>query len=718
MPPRKYPAPIMSAIFIIDRFPRLAASLRRIHFRLREPYRAARRQLNKRQAPAPARPANDKETFRAESARRLNDYLRHHRSLSLPEAKHPKVSVLLVLYNQAAMTLDCLLSLSRETEAALETIVVDNASQDETCALLRTVKGIKIINNKNNIGFLLAANQAAKTARGEYLLLLNNDAVLLPGTLAAACQRLDRDHQAGAVGGKIVLPDGTLQEAGSIVWRDGSCLGYGRGESPQAPEFQFVRQVDYCSGAFLLVRRHLFEQLGGLDPVYAPAYYEESDFCLRLQQKGYAVVYDPKVAINHFEFASSVVKEHAIALQRRNRQIFLERHRKALTGRQEPSPDHIVTARLASQPQRRILIIDDRVPHHGLGSGFPRAAEMIGKIHEFGYFITFYPLRFPQDNWRRVYATLPEEVEVIIDSGMEGLPGFIRSRAGYYTHLLVSRPHNMETISKLWAQDKSSFENCRIIYDAEAVFAIRERLQHQVLTSSPPREADTQAISQELGLAAIANRIITVSPAEAEHFRQHGYQEVQVVGHCLPTRPTPAPFAKRRGLLFVGAMHTNNAPNTDSMFWFVREVLPRLQKLLPEPVSLTIVGDCQATGVPLLAADQVHVLGRQEELTAYYNTARVFIAPTRFAAGIPMKAHEAAAVGLPLVATPLIAEQLGWQDEDELLTGGTAEEFAAQVARLYNDAKLWSRLRESALARVKRDCSEAAFTENLRRALS
>ena len=152
----------------------------------------------------------------------------------------------------------------------MEVIVIDNASTDETPRLLDRVQGARVVRNSANVHFLLAVNQAARLARGDYLLLLNNDAQLQPGSLDAALATLESSPDIGAVGGRIILLDGMLQEAGSIIWRDGSCLGYGRNDDPFAPMYMFRRDVDYCSGAFLLTPRAIWEQLDGFDEAFAP----------------------------------------------------------------------------------------------------------------------------------------------------------------------------------------------------------------------------------------------------------------------------------------------------------------------------------------------------------------------------------------------------------------------------------------------------------------
>ena len=138
--------------------------------------------------------------------------------------------------------------------------------------MLGRIAAARIIRNSENHNFLLAVNQAAREARGEYILLLNNDTELISGSLLAALNTIRGAPDIGAVGGRLILLDWRLQEAGSIAWRDGSCLGYGRGDNPFAPMYMFRRDVDYCSAAFLLTARAAWERLGGFDEAFKPAY--------------------------------------------------------------------------------------------------------------------------------------------------------------------------------------------------------------------------------------------------------------------------------------------------------------------------------------------------------------------------------------------------------------------------------------------------------------
>lgn len=659
-------------------------------------------------APAPL-VAVDKERVRTESLAELAAFLETGQRLRLPEAGVPKVTILLVLFNQAGLTFQCLKALAQDFSVPFETIIVDNASSDESGQLLDCIDGARIVRNADNKGFLLACNQGAQLAKGEYLLFLNNDAVVLPETLTAAVSRLDGTPDAGAVGGKILLWEGLLQEAGSIVWQDGGCLGYGRGEDPNDSIYSHVRDVDYCSGAFLLTRTELFRSMGGFDIDYAPAYYEESDYCVRLWEAGWRIVYDPAVRIRHFEFASAGPSSAwAIDLQTKHRAVFVGKHQLFLSERLLPSMQNVLQARQRlSKTTPRVLFIDDRLPRRDLGGGFPRALEFVHSLVECGAFVTHYPLQFPYEPWELGRRVLPETVEIVAGKGASGLESFFDRRHDFYDFVIVSRPHNMIAVDAVVGRHPKWFERLPIIYDAEAMFSLRQIVQAEVLGNPVPKARQEQMIADELAITRHADAIVTVSEPEARHFRDYGKGNVFVLGHSLDVEASVAGFEERAGYLFVGALLADETPNADSLVWFLREVWPRI--LAFGPAHLDIVGHCEAPSVRAFASDFVHIHGGVDSVDPFYARARVFIVPTRFAAGIPHKAHEAAAHGLPMVTTPLIAGQLGWQEE--LGIADQPADFAEACLRLCNQAELWSAKRDAALRAVRRDCSSGAFRQ-------
>jgi GT2 family glycosyltransferase len=646
---------------------------------------------------------------------RLKAFLDAGSSLRLPRAERPEVTIILVLYNQAPLTFGCLSSIAEclgMSHVGVEIIIVDNASSDSTGTLLSRIEGATVLRNDTNLNFLKAVNEAALHARGKYLLLLNNDAQLLPGSLEAAVDVLGSSPDVGAVGGRLILPDGTLQEAGSIVWSDGSCVGYGRGDYPSAPPYMFRRDVDYSSGAFLLTRTELFTDLGGFDESFVPAYYEETDYCARLWELGFRVVYEPRAVVLHYEFASSETIGGAIQLQQNHRAVFAERHISKLRRHLSPSPSNVLHARTAGIPRKRILIIEDRVPHPWLGAGFPRSRRIVNELAR-AALVTFFPSQPVEERLEDVRATLAPEVEVMLGYGMESIEQFLGERRCFYGGILVCRPHNMRLIAEVVRRRPELIEGSTLIYDAEALFAAREILARKLRGNPFDSEVAEAMLEEEASLAQQANLVFSVSQLERAEFKRLGVKRVELLGHAVEPSPGTTSFSDRRDLLFVGRLEEEYSPNVDGIRWFSSEVLPIIQQMAESDVALMLAGLNGALSI--LDSPALILLGMVENLEPIYNQARVFIAPTRYAAGVPLKVYEAAAHGVPSVVTPLVAEQLGWCDEKDLLVGEDAESFALQCTRLYRDEVLWTRLRENALLRVREDCDPNRFTQTLAR---
>lgn len=587
------------------------------------------------QSPVPAQPQDSlpfgRKTLEVVARASLESLLSSDSVITFPHHEAPETSIILVLYNRAELTLQCLLAILKHHHAPYEIIIINNASTDETRPLLGRVRGASIVHNQTNVHYLRACNQAARLARGRNLLLLNNDAQLLGDAVAAAAQTLDSSADIGAVGGCIILPDGSLQEAGCIVWRDGSCRGYGRGDSPFAPEFMFRRDVDFCSAVFLLTRRELFLELGGFDESLVPAYYEDADYCVSLWRKGLRVVYDPRVSVLHYESASSDSPQSAAALQAQNRKAFAEKHRQWLCSRPNASPGGELWARSPQRDgQKRILYLDDCVPHRDIGRGFPRSNRIITEIVRLGHAVTCYPLDARQEGWHKVYRDLPRELEVVQGRGLPALAEFLSERAGYYDIIYVNRPHNLAQLQELLSKQPHICGGARVIYDSEALVSLRETERLRVRGKSVSEREYANRVAEEVQLARHCHSIVSVSELDSREFARHGFKNVYTMGHSLVTSPTPRGFDERRDILFVGAIHGPDSPNADSVTWFARRVLPIVRKELGEDVKLLVAGDGSRDFFSGMNNGSIKVLGHVEEVAELYNRARLFVAPTRF----------------------------------------------------------------------------------------
>ena len=661
-------------------------------------------------------PANGSAGTKAEYDTRakadLKQFFSSDQTLKFPTLDHPALTVVLVFYNQAQLSLLCLRSLLEFADVSFRLIIVDNNSSDETPKLLEHIENAHIIRNQENFGFVRAVNQAAEQVKTEYLLLLNNDAVIEEATLSTAINTLKSDSSIGAVGAKIKLLDGSLQEAGSIIWNDGACLGYGRGQDPMQPEFMFQRDVDYCSGAFLLFRCDEFHKLGAFDEAFAPAYYEESDFCIRLQKQGKRIIYNPRVNITHYEFASTGGMEEASKLQLKHQQILCDKHPEYLSNKLANDGTNSITARINNK-HPNILVIDDCVPHPSLGSGYPRSAHILNSLCELNLNVSFYPLQFPVDDWGAVYSTLDSTIEVLLDRGRAGLIPLLEKRKNFYQYIMVSRLHNMEIFNNIVDQNPALLEGCKVFYDAEAIFAPRDIMKMELLGQAITEDEKQKLIAKELDQARNAEKVISVSRIEADLYKHASYNNTVVLGHALQADPGNKEFDERSGILFVGALRDEGSPNVDSLLWFVINVLPIIEQEIPD-IELYVVGDCSAPSLKTIERGNVQFLGRLDSITSTYNDRRLLIAPTRFAAGIPHKVHEAASRGMPSVTTGLLAKQLGWKHGKQLLVGDGAPKFAKQCIRLYRDEKLWRRVRSAGLQSISHECSDEKFQATLR----
>jgi O-antigen biosynthesis protein len=657
-----------------------------------------------------ARPADVRPAQRAwdkQGHARLRQLLQGDERLACPVVENPAVSFILVLHNGAHLSLFSLESVIANADASYELIVVDNASSDETGLMLARLQGARIIRNETNVGFGPACMQAAALAAGEYLCFFNNDALLSPQAISAALANFG-NASVGAVGGKVLLANGALQEAGNIVWSDGSALGYGRGDDPQSPQYDFRRPVDYCSAVFLVTPRRLFAKLGGFSSEFAPAYYEDADYCMTLWQRGFQVIYEPLAVVRHYESATSGGNEFAQARMAEHREKFLHKWNAVLPRHHAPDPSHMCAARIAlNSGGLRILYIDDRVPHKTLGAGFPRSNDILSELVALGHHVTCSTFTFPL--LRDEYSDIPREVELF--DGLRNRAALIKDHCRCNDVVWVSRPHNLHVLLTQCLPEETS-RPFRLVYDAEAIFSDRTRLKLEL--DGP--ETETPPPYDELALAKSANTVVVVSESDRTAMLQSGVRSVHVIGFQLFPAPTSTPFAERRTFLFVGGVHGSDNPNADSIRYFCRAVWPAVQKATAASFIVAGYGTDEVLGD--LNSPTVQVLGAQEDLTPLYEGARVFVVPTRYAAGLPFKAYEAAAFGVPLVVSDVIARQMKWRDGIDYLVARDADTFAQQCSQLYSDEALWKTLRANALQRVIDEVSPNAFAKSIQSVLN
>ena len=642
--------------------------------------------------------------------------------LRLSEQSAPDVSVIIITRNKFEETLLAISSIVRGTAASLEVIVYDNASTDDIPDLETMIPAVRYMRSEVNKGFTIPVNEAVERARGRYLVLANNDVELAPGAIDVALRHLANDPGIGVVGGRIIRSHGLLQEAGSLVWRDGSCLGYGRDFAPNDGRVLFQRDVDFCSGCLLAIRREDWEILGGFDPAFAPAYYEETDFCLRMWNAGKRVVYDPAVVAWHFEFGSSTVPEQAIALMRRNQRIFARKHAAALASRPVAHPAHVERARLFHARRPRVLFVEDTVPVASRGMGFVRSSRIVEVLAGVAGLVTVVGLHpVPEGARPRRREADGSPLELLYELDHTKMVEFLRSRIGVYDHLWISRTHNLPHLNKWKAEVPEFFDGLTITLDTEAIASARVAHQARLLDETVD-EAALMAV--ELAGHEIASQICVVNDidrglVEQELRRSGSRARVVTLGHALPRRAPVPSFEETSKIAIVGSFGNIHSPNVDAVHWFDSEVRPLLDQRFAS-VPFVLAGHRAAELRDVLKLEHEYEFASDiPDMRTLYRDLRISLAPTRFAGGIPFKVHEAASYGVPVVMSDLLGRQLGWTDEADIAVARTSEpaEFVELLARTYFDEAIWTVCQHRQLELITRDCSEVAFHNEIRRCL-
>lgn len=366
--------------------------------------------------------------------------------------------------------------------------------------------------------------------------------------------------------------------------------------------------------------------------------------------------------------------------------------------------------------RKHILIVDDLLPDPLFGAGYPRAFAIVRSLVKAGHQVSYYPMQSSRSDLARLTARFAGAVAFHAGEGRPGLRRLLWTRGRFFDLLFVSRPVPLQALQDT-VDSRSPRPTTPIIYDAEAVVTPREARRLALLGQTMSEEEYRSALDQELRGAQRADLVTTVSRADAEVIASRLNIPVIVLPHPAQVTSGGANFERRRDFLFVGRLTGSAAasPNVDSIIWFVREVMPILDAMLGRDYVLHVAGRVDAPELDALQNDRVLFHGVVEELAPLYDRCRVFVAPTRFAAGIPLKVIEAMGRGIPCVVTPLLAEQL--DAGDALLTGGSPREFAQACTRLYSDAPTWTDVRRNGRAHVERDYSYEVFEHALAQAI-
>lgn len=619
-------------------------------------------------------------------------------ALVFPEpSRQPEVSIIIAVYNNWSYTLTCLKSIRENTEGDYEVVVVDDASSDETPELLSRVRNIGLIRNEVNVGFLESCNRGAQAARGRHLLFLNNDTIVT-GNWLTSLLAIGGKGDVGAVGSKLIYPNGILQEAGGIIWNNGSCLSYGWGDDSEKPEYNYVRDVDYCSAASLVAKRELFEEIGGFDTRFKPGYYGDSDFCLSLRDRGYRVLYQPASVVVHFGGMKCRADESfgGSRSQEVNSSKFVDKWNDTLKKCHYcPSPGNILRAR-DRRAGKSILVIDRYIPTYDRDSGSLRMFNMLRILLELGHKVTFIgddpvPVE-PYTNQLQ-----QEGIEVVFSPYVRSIEEYVRRTGAHFDVVILSRaPIAIKHIDTV----RESCPQAKVIFDTVDLQSLWWYRRAKVENSERLLRHAQELKMNELYVAQNSALTLVVSQLEKDLLLQEAPSlNVEVASNIHHITIPKRAFSERRDILFIGAF--DHLPNVDAVTYFVKQILPLIRESLPD-VRFYIAGSNPPRQVLSLRSDDIIVTGYVRDLTPYFESCKLSVAPLRYGAGVKGKINQSMSCGLPVVTTSIGAEGLEAIDGEDILIADSPADFTQKVILLYSNEHLWHQLSENSMKNIEK----------------
>jgi GT2 family glycosyltransferase len=612
--------------------------------------------------------------------------------LSFPRCENPLVSVLIPVYNQIDYTLKCLASIKQSLPTVtIEIVVADDCSTDATPEVLAQVNGITVVRHQENLGFLRSCNRAVDSCRGDFIFLLNNDTTVHDGWLDKLVETFSAHPDAGLVGSKLVYPDGTLQEAGGIVWKDASGWNYGRNGDPDAPEFNYFREVDYVSGAAILFPRKLFLTLGKFDENLAPAYYEDTDFAFSVRKNGKKVYFQPASVITHFEGKSHGTDERSGIKQNQviNQGKFREKWAQILDDQHFENAEHVLQARERSRGKTTVLVIDHYVPHFDKDAGSRSTFLYLQLLVQSGFNV-----KFLGDNFfkHEPYTSLLQDMGIEVLYGnyyQSNWEKWLRDHAGYVDVVYMMRPHiagpYIDVVNELKPRP-------RTIYFGHDLHYLRLQRQFELHPDDKLAAEKVHWERKEYALFEKFDQIYYPSQIEVDEIlaRKPNLPVKAIPLYAFDQlEDEPPEFSSRDGLIFVGGF--NHPPNGDGLVWFVNEVFPAVLESLPD-LQLHIVGSNMPDKIRRLESRNIQVEGflSDEALGELYRRIRMSVVPLRFGAGIKGKVLDAMQKGIPVATTSIGAE--GIPDAGtNLLVEDVSADLANCIVESYDDLEMLER---------------------------
>ena len=632
--------------------------------------------------------------------------------LKLPEVTYPDVSIIIPARDKFPITYHCLASLIlAQNKATFEVILADDESSDETTAAEEIVENLRVVRNEYNLGFVKTNNKAVQQAKGRYICLLNNDTEVTSGWIDEALSIFDLMNDVGAVGCKLIYPDGSLQEAGGIVWGSGVPWNYGKNRNASHPGFNYTRDADYLSAAALFVKKTVWEEVGGFSEEFAPAYYEDTDLAFKIRRSGHRTVYCPTSEVIHFEGKSNgtSTKSGIKKYQDINSATFREKwfldYKKH--GKEGVKPQIEVDR----ANNFRVLVLDASTPQRNTDAGSHAAFQEMKLMMELGCKLTFVPANFAHMGVHTQYLQ-KLGVEAIYYPFYQTMEQFIKMRGKEFDTVYITR----YGVAADYLHLIEKYMDARIVFnnaDLHFLREVREQLQSEEVDFTGPlatREKELEVIDK-------SDVAICYTDSERAVITSHVMKENNIL-KCpwvVQSARDVKPFSERNGIAFLGGY--GHRPNVEAVEYFCKNVMPVLTEMLPD-VVFRIYGSKVPDEFKSLETPNVEVVGFVEDISDVYQKARVFVSPLLSGAGLKGKVIESMAYGLPSVMTSVSAEGTGLVHSQSTYIAESVSEWCDYIKLLYENEEVWLQLSGNSQRVAESLYSPAEGLKGMRKILS
>lgn len=584
-----------------------------------------------------------------------------HHSFNLTIEREAEFSIL--VYSRAGKLLNCLFYLQEhlaQTHSIEVMVLLDGKPPDPD---LITIGGVQLLYSPHPMGELAAWNYLAKKARGKFLIFLDDQCQVTEGYLEGLMPFLTQDR---AVGGKIISEYSQLLSAGVIMAEE--LTYFGDQDYPGEPCYNYVRPVEALSPMGFALSTNLFWRLEGFREEFGSSAYGAADFCFRLRQQKVSVVYQPQSRLIYRDI--KLPKGNDRDLWRSFWGVSLPPYHERLA----------ITA-------PTILVIDTLVPPHDRESGAYRLHQILLILLNQGYSVIFLPdYGHEQEPYTSELEGLGIEVLYFTYQQYDWAER-LQKRLSYIDLAWVCRPELAEKYFPILQQNPK----IKLIYDTIDLHFLR--LKREAILKGKDSQAWQTMQERELNCSNQADITIVVTNTEKQILEGLTNTKIKVIPNIHTIYNGHIPDCQtRQGLLFIGGYF--HAPNVDAVLWLREAIMPLVWATRPE-ITLTLLGSNPPEAVQNLAQDpRITVPGYVPDVSPYFLSHRIFVAPLRYGAGMKGKIGHSLSLGLPVVTTPIGAEGMGLTNNLNVLIAESAPEFAAQVLALYGDPDRWKQLSE------------------------